>query len=263
MTEIVLIAAFALAGVVVADMRVRKRVLECGGAAPGRLTRIAARLDRTALVGLSVGFAYRGVVGAWAGLIAGIAWSVLRQRRASAALSTRLDEQAPAFVRSLAANLRAGRSVEQGLDATRLETTEPLRERVTAACGRLAAGRPRGEVLGLLEAETPGRAMPVVTETLRIGANAARSLPEILDFIAEGLTERVRLERDRRAGTAQARLSAIVVGVMPLAFLAITSGSDAAPARMLVTEPAGWLLLVVGLGLEGLGALWVRQVMRS
>lgn len=263
MATVILAATVVGCALVIDRLRMRRVILLAAARPSGRFAALAARLDRSVLVAAGVGALWRGVVGAWIGLGVGVVRLEVLRRRGIRQRAIRCDAQSPALARSLATSLRAGRTLEQAIEAAADEIDPPLGSFVETAAARLAAGRPRGAVLELLDVETPGTAMATITETVRIGSGAAQRLPEILDHVAESLTERERLAADRRAGTAQARLSAIIVGGMPVVFLAMTAGSASAPARTLVGEPAGLVLLVVGLGLETAGIVWVRRVMRA
>ncbi len=58
-------------------------------------------------------------------------------------------------------------------------------------------------------------------------------------------------------------MSALVVGVAPIAYLAFASAVDPGASAVLVTTPLGRICLVTGLGLDALGALWMRRIVRS
>ena len=99
-------------------------------------------------------------------------------------------------------------------------------------------------------------AMAMVTS---IGGSAAGPL--------EGLAASLRTDEsaagEARALSAQARVSAAVVGLAPLAYLAFSAMADPASARVLVATTAGRICLGVGLVLEGLAALWMRALVRA
>lgn len=91
----------------------------------------------------------------------------------------------------------------------------------------------------------------------RTGGMLARTLEEL----GGALRRRLEAEADLRALTAQARLSAWIVGLLPigfLAFLLLVSGPDLVAV---FRTPAGGMCLLVGLGLEAAGAMWVRRIL--
>jgi tight adherence protein B len=62
--------------------------------------------------------------------------------------------------------------------------------------------------------------------------------------------------------TAQARLSGLMMGALPIFLLAVLFVMDADLLRPLVTTPAGWAVLGVAAGLETLGFLWIQKLIR-
>jgi tight adherence protein B len=91
------------------------------------------------------------------------------------------------------------------------------------------------------------------------GPNAARAL----DGVAATLRERRAAAADAAVQSAQARLSAIVIALLPLAFALWSVLADPRVAGFLVTTPAGLLCLSAGLMLDGIGVWWMTRLLRS
>ena len=66
-----------------------------------------------------------------------------------------------------------------------------------------------------------------------------------------------------RSLSAQARLSAMVVGASPLAYLVFSALVDPGSVGVLVGTGPGRVCLVVGLLLEALAALWMWRILAS
>ncbi|HYZ98327.1 MAG TPA: hypothetical protein VE575_06220, partial [Acidimicrobiales bacterium] len=62
---------------------------------------------------------------------------------------------------------------------------------------------------------------------------------------------------------SQARTSAVVLSLAPLAFAVLLAMTDAAAARFLLRTTAGWVCLAAGLGLNALGAWWMARLTRG
>jgi len=92
-----------------------------------------------------------------------------------------------------------------------------------------------------------------------IGGHAA----DAIDGLASSLRHRLDASAEARALSAQARLSAIVVGAAPIGYLAFSGLVDPGAVNTLVATGVGRVCLVVGLALEGLAAIWIRRVVRS
>lgn len=182
-----------------------------------------------------------------------VAIAVFRSRRAAGGTSH--PELVAAFLRSLTAELRGGRSLRMALvDSARLDPRLGLDRVVRVA----AAGRPMEQVADEM-ATCPG--MTGIATGLRVGAMTGGSAVSVFESLAVDATDEVALARERRELTVQARLSIAVVAGFPIAVLGyqIVSGQ----ALKLVRDGSiGVALLVIGVGLLGLGLATVAILMR-
>ena len=186
-----------------------------------------------------------------------VALAVVRSRRASDRTSQ--PELVAAFLRSVAAELRAGQSLRVALvDSARLEPRLGLARIVRVA----AAGRPMEQVADEMST-CPG--MSGIATALRVAAMTGGSAVPVFESLAVDAADEAALVRERRELTVQARLSIAVVAGFPIAVLGyqISSGQ----AMELVRQGSvGMGLLIVGVGLLGLGlgavAILMRRVRR-
>ena len=84
-----------------------------------------------------------------------------------------------------------------------------------------------------------------------------------LDRVAATLRERRELRGEARALSTQARASAGVLTIAPIAFAGLVSTIEPGVVGFLLTTPAGLACLAVGLALDGLGALWMARIVRA
>lgn len=182
-----------------------------------------------------------------------LALAVVRSRMASDRTSG--PELVAAFLRSVAAELRAGRSLRVALvDSARLDPRLGLARIVRVA----SAGRPMDEVADEM-ATYPG--MSGIATALRVAAMTGGSAVPVFESLAVDASDEAALARERRELTVQARLSIAVVAGFPVAILGyqVTSGQ----AMELVRQGSvGVALLVVGVGLLSLGLAVVGTLMR-
>lgn len=166
--------------------------------------------------------------------------------------------------------VRAGETLRRALLAA-----EPADPRVRAATDPLRNGLERGR--SVAEAATPSRSEPsprrrpmsarsdvldpadlalaVVASCGRVGGSPA----EPLDRVAAALRQRAADDQERAAQSAQARLSAHVLTVVPLGVLATLVAADPTVRSVLAT-PAGATCVAVGLTLNGSGWWWMRRI---
>lgn len=196
-----------------------------------------------------------GLLGGVVALLAGPAAVGLARARAERARAAELPE----MLERVASELRAGNAVVSAVGSLG-GSPGPLHhdfvvvrrsmERGASLVDALAAWAHRSRVEGVREA---AGGLAVVS---RMGGAAAPAL----DGLAASLRDRLAAGAEGRAQSSQARMSALVVGGAPLAYLAFASVADPGSVSLLVTTPVGRLCLAAGLALEAAGAAWMRRI---
>ncbi|HEX9712569.1 MAG TPA: type II secretion system F family protein [Actinomycetota bacterium] len=220
------------------------------------------RILAAATIGALAGTVAAGVIGAALGAAAGVAGRALLDRRAWVRLARSASTQVPEVLLAIAAAVRAGRSVPQALEAARDEAPQPIRAALVRACARLQVGAPLDDALEHFAREVGSAEARAAADTIGIAASAGGNLPMVLDASVTAMAERARIDRDRRAAAAQAKMSGAVVGAMPLAFVVIAGPTAREQLTFLFREPIGWAILGVGVLLEAAGAAWMRALLR-
>jgi tight adherence protein B len=98
--------------------------------------------------------------------------------------------------------------------------------------------------------------LAVIGVAARHGGRTAANL----DRAAAAVRERRAVVGERRAQSAQARLSALVLSVLPLGFGAWSATTDPRILAFLLGTTLGWLCLGVGLALNAAGWWWMRRI---
>jgi tight adherence protein B len=203
---------------------------------------IGAPLPALAALGLAV---WQPV---WA-LAAILAWSVLAGQHND---SSTEDAEA-AYLQAVGSELRAGSSLRHSLSSAASRVAGLQLDRVV----RLAtAGRPLAQVAQSLERALPRLGALTASAVRTAGVTGGRAA-DVFDALSVLAAEETALVRERRTATAQARISAWIVGGLPVVYLLYAAVSGKL-AVLLSVGPAGSLLLVVGLLLltGGVGVMW-------
>jgi tight adherence protein B len=222
---------------------------------------------RPLLLPLALGLVLGIVVAPWAGalaMIGGAAWPRLRGRWEQRRQLQRQSEQMPSLLEALSGGLRAGLSLPQSLEAA----VEDLPQPSAGLAQRLLNGLRLGETpedLMLAEARLfEGHALAADWRLLSTAVGIQRSsggdLAAVLDQLTETLRERERLRAQVDALTAQGRLSAWIVGCLPLALLAALQALDPDLVAPLFHTQTGWVLLGLGALMETAGILLLRRI---
>ena len=176
------------------------------------------------------------------------------QRRFVAAL--------PEFVDLVAARLRGGHTLPTAL-ADAADRHDPVAGDLRRVLRRVEHGEPLVTALTWWANDRRTDTVRSVAGALAVAASTGGAAADALEGLARSLRDQLGARAEAAALSAQARMSAVVVGAAPVAYLAFASAVDPGAARVLVTTGLGRLCLVVGTTLDLVGALWMRRIVRS
>jgi tight adherence protein B len=170
--------------------------------------------------------------------------------------------QLPTHLQELASTMRAGHALMPSIASMARSAPEPSHREWGRVVADEQLGIPLEDALEPLAermgSEDIGQVALVAALHTRTGGNMA----EVLERVADSVRERGELRRELRALTAQARLSRIVVTMLPvLVGLAVTAINPDYEKPLFNTTP-GVILLVLAIVLVTLGSLWMRSITR-
>lgn len=171
------------------------------------------------------------------------------------------EDQLVDAVAAISAGLRAGQSLSQALAYARDEAQRPIRDGLDRLVGRTEVGIPIGEAVSAWADELDSEDARLIVGVLDLHRRSGGDLPSVLDGLVATLRERRAAHREVRALTAQARLSGVILGMLPIGFfgfLLLTSSREMVEA---VATPLGRTALGLGLALEVLAFLWIRRLL--
>jgi tight adherence protein B len=138
-----------------------------------------------------------------------------------------------------------------------------LSESLRAVVEREAMGQPLARSLDSWAAEHDGPDVRLVATVFQMHRRSGGDLPTVLDGVAATLRERAAQAREAQSLTAQARLSGIVLGFLPVGFfcfLSIMSPGDMSAAYQ---TPAGITAITAGILLQAGAFFWIRHLLRA
>lgn len=191
----------------------------------------------------------------------GIGARWVRSIRGRARVRLAMGEQLVDAVVGLGAALRAGLSLERALRFVSEEAEVPLGDSLGRLISDIDVGVPMDAALEGWSIDNGTADARLLAGVLRLDRRSGGDLPRILDQVAATLRERREAENEVRALTAQARLSGLILGLLPIGFflfLLITSPKDVSAA---LHSPIGLGAVCLGAVLEIAAFAWIRHLL--
>jgi tight adherence protein B len=187
---------------------------------------------------------------------------LLLVRRTRTRRLARIEEQLPDAADFIARALRAGHSFSNVLQIVGNELPEPLSGEFRIAREEINYGVPLGEALHNMAARIPLTDLRYLVIAILIQRETGGNLAEILGNIGHIIRGRLRLAAQVRVLSAEGRMSAWILGLLPFAVGAMLVLVNPGYVMVLWTDPIGVKLLWTALVMIIIGVIWLRKVIR-
>jgi tight adherence protein B len=169
----------------------------------------------------------------------------------------------PDSLDAVARSVRAGSSVVQALGRLDAPTASSADLLLVALARRVERGEALADAVEHTVAEQPSPAVRLAMAALAVAHETGAPPGRAVEGVAATLRDRAALEREARANASQARASAGVLVVAPVAFSVFAIATDPRVGDFLFRSWIGWLCLALGVLLDIAGALWMRSIMAA
>lgn len=213
------------------------------------------------LLGIAAGALTRSPAAAAAVPACAVALAAVAARSARDARQEVVRESVPEALRSMGTCLQTGYTLVQTFDQVSRETSGPLKAAFAQAAHLLEAGRPASEALLALREATSIPELSFVAVALQVQHEAGGSMRQVLEAARDTVEGELELKRSLRVHTAQAKLSARIVSVMPLVLIALFSVISEGFLEPFFASPVGFALLLVAVGMQVAGIFAVRRML--
>lgn len=171
----------------------------------------------------------------------------------------KFEEQLPEALDMMTRALRAGYPFSEAMHYISEEMQDPIAHEFGITFEEINYGRDIKQAFNYLILRVPSTNLIAATTAIVIQRETGGNLAELLDKISDILRKRFRFQRRVKTITAENRMSAWVLALLPfVVFGAITLNSPGYVKPLFETE-IGNMLLMAGLGLQVIGAFWVRK----
>ncbi len=166
----------------------------------------------------------------------------------------------PDTLQLLSSTLKAGYSFMQGVEAVSQEVEDPMGSELRRIVTEAQLGRPLEDAMDgsaeRMESDDFAWAVMAVKIQREVGGN----LSELLLTVGETMTERERLRRDVAALTAEGKMSAIVLGVLPILLGMAMWAMNPEYINTLFTDSLGKILLGASVFAALAGFAWMKKI---
>lgn len=166
----------------------------------------------------------------------------------------------PDTLQLLSGTLRAGYSLMQGVEAVSQEVADPMGVELRRVVTEARLGRPLEESLDGVAERMSSADFAWAVMAIRIQREVGGNLSELLLTVGDTMTARERLRRDVAALTAEGRMSAIVLGALPILLGLVMFVLNKDYTSKLLTSTLGNILLGLSLLAMLIGFVWMKKI---
>ncbi|NIJ18110.1 type II secretion system F family protein [Sphingobium vermicomposti] len=183
------------------------------------------------------------------------------KRRAQRRIDALIDAL-PFYIDAVRQMQTVGNSLSQALERSLGEAPGIVRAYLAPVARRLELGAPVGEAMQQLADRLRVPEVSMLAAAIRTNLRYGGSITGVLSNLAAILRERIRIKRELKAATSEAKVSSRVLIAMPLVAMALLMSMNPAYIDFFLADPRGRKLAVVAIGLQAAGMLVMRRVMR-
>ena len=172
----------------------------------------------------------------------------------------RIEQQLPDALQMLAGTARAGLSLPAAMRQVSAELTPPLQQELLLVQHEQRLGVSLDDALENLARRVPAQPIKLMVSAMRIANETGGGLAETLERTANTLRSQQAMELKILALTAQGKLQAWVVGLLPMFLLWVLNRMEPDAMSQLWTTQLGWGVLAAVLVMEFIGVLLIRRI---
>lgn len=173
-----------------------------------------------------------------------------------------MREEVPEALRSMATCFRSGLSLPQTLAQTASECRKPLDQVFSIAERRLRLGATSAEALSVMRDNPAIPELAFVAVALDVQHQSGGSIAPVLESARDSIDSELELMRSLRVQTAQAKLSATIVTLMPFVLVALFSLLSPGFMMPFFESFAGMALLGLAILMQFTGVMIVRHMLK-
>lgn len=167
--------------------------------------------------------------------------------------------QLPDTLTLLAGTLKAGYSIGQGFESISGEVEDPMGRELRRVVTETRLGRSLEEALEAVAERMDSEDFGWAVMAIRIQREVGGNLAELLLTVADTMTQRERLRREVSTLTAEGKMSAIIIGLLPPGLAGVMFVMNPTYIGELFSPGLGYALLAGAVVMMIIGFAWMKK----
>ena len=156
--------------------------------------------------------------------------------------------------------MRAGYSFHQAMDSVANEMQPPISTEFARVVREINYGSSMETSLTNMVNRVNNKDLELLVAAVLTSTQVGANLSDLLDTIAETVTDRIRLREEINVMTAQGRMSGMVIGLLPVFILLYLMVVNPSYIMDFATTPIGQALLILSVVMEITGFIVINKI---
>lgn len=174
----------------------------------------------------------------------------------------RFEEQLPEALDIMSRALKAGHPFNETLNLVSEEMQDPIGGEFGRIFSDINFGLPLKTALQGILTRVPSASMHTLITAVLIQSESGGKLAEILEKVAIVIRGRFKLQRKIKSLSAEGRMSAWILSLIPFALAAMISVINPGYLPVLLNEPLGIKLIMGSFFMLIVGVFWIRSIIQ-
>ena len=157
-------------------------------------------------------------------------------------------------------SLTAGYGLGQTLDSVAREADSPTAEEFARVVMETRLGRSLEDALDAMSKRIQAPDFDWVVDAIKIQSSVGGNLSEIIDQVGETIRARIRIKRQVDALTAEGKISALVLFVLPFGLLGFITMTNPDYIKPMFSGALGYTMLGIAVTMISIGGLWLKKL---
>lgn len=185
----------------------------------------------------------------------GIWWRIQKMRK-------KLVSQLPGFIDSMVRLITIGNSIHAAFTLAAAASKAPLRQHLEGASGLVRAGVDLDQALSQMARNVDVEEMHLLASILGLGVRYGGRADVLLERVSGFMRDREQAEQELVALSAETRLSAWILGLLPVSIGAVMIVLNPGHFGRMLNDSTGLVMVWGALGLQALGVVLLYRLAR-